>query len=52
VARQVLGDSAQRFGVDAAVGFGVGLVLLAVVTVVATVYAGRRLQTLRLNDET
>ena len=49
--RRVLGDSAERFGVDAAVGSGVGLVLLAVVTVVGTVYAGRRLQTLRLNDE-
>jgi ABC-2 type transport system permease protein len=52
VVHQVLGDSADRLQVEAAVGFGTGLVLLTVVTVVATAYAGRRLQTLRLNDET
>ena len=51
VVQRVLGDSAGRLGVDAAVGFGAGLVLLTVVTVGATVYAGRRLQTLRLNDD-
>jgi ABC-2 type transport system permease protein len=51
VVQRVLGDSAGRLGVDAAVGFGTGLVLLTVVTVGATVYAGRRLQTLRLNDD-
>ena len=51
VVQQVLGDSAARLEVEAAVGFGAGLLLLAVVTVVATVYAGRRLQTLRLNDD-
>jgi ABC-2 type transport system permease protein len=47
-----LGDEAERVGLEAAVGFGTGLVLLAVVSVIATVYAGKRLQTLRLNDET
>jgi ABC-2 type transport system permease protein len=47
----VLGDTAQRLGVEAAVGFRTGLVLLTLVTVVATVYAGRRLQTLRLNED-
>jgi ABC-2 type transport system permease protein len=52
VVQKMLGDSADRLGIEAAVGFGVGLVLLLVVTVGATVYAGRRLQTLRLNDET
>ena len=51
VVHQVVGDSAQRLGVEAAVGFGTGLVLLTLVTVVATVYAGRRLQTLRLNED-
>jgi ABC-2 type transport system permease protein len=51
VVQQVLGDSAGRLGVDVAVDFGTGLVLLTVVTVTATAYAGRRLQTLRLNDE-
>ena len=51
VVRQVLGDSAERLGVEAAVGFGAGLVLLTVVTLVATGYAGRRLQSLRLNDD-
>jgi ABC-2 type transport system permease protein len=51
VVRQVLGDSADRLDVDAAVKFGTGLVLLTVVTVAATAYAGRKLQTLRLNDD-
>jgi len=51
VTQQVLGDSADRLGVEAAVGFGTGLVLLLIVAVVATAYAGRRLQTLRLNDD-
>jgi ABC-2 type transport system permease protein len=52
VVHQVLGDAADRLQVEAAVGFGTGLVLLTVVTVAATAYAGRRLQTLRLNSET
>ena len=52
VVQQVLGDDARRLGLDAAVGVGTGLVLLVVVTVLATVLAGRKLQTLRLNDET
>jgi ABC-2 type transport system permease protein len=51
VVQRLLGDDAERMGVEAAVGWGTGLVLLAGVTVVATSYAGRRLQTLRLNDE-
>jgi ABC-2 type transport system permease protein len=50
VTQQVLGDSAAVVGLDAAVGFGTGLVLLVVVTVVATAVAGRRLQTLRLEE--
>jgi ABC-2 type transport system permease protein len=52
VVQQVLGDSAEWFGVDAAVEFATGLVMLVLVTVAATAYAGRKLQTLRLNDET
>ena len=51
VVQQVLGDSADRLNVEAAVSFSTGLVLLLVVTVAATAYAGRRLQTLRLNDD-
>lgn len=51
VVQWVLGGSADRFGVHAAVGFGTGLVMLTVVTLAATVYAGRRLQTLRLTEE-
>jgi ABC-2 type transport system permease protein len=51
VVREVLGSSADRLQATAAVGFGTGLVLLVAVTVAATVYAGRRLQTLRLNDD-
>jgi ABC-2 type transport system permease protein len=50
--QRVLGDSAQRLGVDAAVGFGFGIVALVLVTVVATAYAGRKLQSIRLNAET
>jgi ABC-2 type transport system permease protein len=50
VTQQVLGGSAPVVGLDAAVGFGTGLVLLVVVTVVATAVAGRRLQTLRLEE--
>jgi ABC-2 type transport system permease protein len=48
VVQELLGGSAARVGVDAAVGFGTGLVLLCVVTVTAAAYAGRRLQSLRL----
>jgi ABC-2 type transport system permease protein len=51
VVERALGESAGLAGLQAAVGFTTGVVLLAVVTVVATVYAGRRLQTLRLNDD-
>jgi ABC-2 type transport system permease protein len=51
VVQRLLGEDAERVGLEAAVGWGAGVVLLAAVTVVATVYAGRRLQTLRLNDE-
>jgi ABC-2 type transport system permease protein len=51
VVRRVLGDVAGPAGVEAAVGFGTGLVLLTVVTVAATAYAGRRLQTLHLNED-
>jgi ABC-2 type transport system permease protein len=51
VVQEVLGDSAQRLGVDAAVGFGTAAVLLTVVTVAATGYAGRRLQRLHLTED-
>jgi ABC-2 type transport system permease protein len=51
VVQRVLGDDAARLGVDAAVGFGTGVVLLTVVTVGATVWAGRRLQTIRLSED-
>ena len=50
VVQEVLEGSAGPLGVQAAVGFGTALVLLAAVTVVATGYAGRRLQTLRLTE--
>ncbi len=50
VVQQSLGGSAERLGVDAAVGFGTAAVLLLVVTTAATVYAGRRLQVLRLTE--
>ena len=38
-------------GIGAAVEFSTGLVALLVVTIGATAYAGRRLQTLRLHDD-
>jgi ABC-2 type transport system permease protein len=51
VVQQLLGDSAERLDVEAAVAFRTGIVLLTVVAVAATTYAGRRLQTLRLNED-
>ena len=51
VVQQVFGDGAYRLGIGSAVAFTTGLVLLIVVTVGSTAYAGRRLQTLRLNDD-
>jgi ABC-2 type transport system permease protein len=50
IVQQVLGDSAGPMGVDAAVGLGAALVMLLLVTVAATFYAGRRLQTLRITE--
>jgi ABC-2 type transport system permease protein len=50
VVKEVLGDSAGPLAVDSAVGFGTGAVFLALVTVLATAYAGRRLQVLRLTE--
>ncbi len=52
VVEQVLGDSAVRLGVESAVGFGTGLVLLVLTALAATAYAGWQLQRLRLNAET
>ncbi len=51
VVKQVFGDGAYRLGIGSAVDFTTGVVLLVVLTVGATAYAGRRLQTLRLNDD-
>ncbi|QBR92038.1 ABC transporter permease [Nocardioides euryhalodurans] len=51
VAKEVFGDGAYRYGIGAAVEFSTGLVALLVVTIGATAYAGRRLQTLRLHDD-
>jgi ABC-2 type transport system permease protein len=50
VVEKVLGTRAPRFGVESAVGFPVGIVLLVVVTVAATAYAGRKLQTVRIGE--
>jgi len=51
VVQRVLGDTADQVGLEAAVGFGTGVTLLVVVAVAATAYAGRRLQSLRLNTD-
>ena len=48
---EVLGHEATLLGLESAVSFTSGLIGLGLVTVVATVYAGRRLQTLRLHDD-
>jgi ABC-2 type transport system permease protein len=51
VVKEVYGEGAHRLGIGSAVGFTTGLVLLIGVVIGTTAYAGRRLQTLRLNDE-
>ena len=50
VVEEVLGLTALRVGVRSAVDFPVGLTLLVLVTVAATAYAGRRLQTVRIGE--
>jgi ABC-2 type transport system permease protein len=50
VVEAVLGGRASPLGVQSAVGLGTAVVLLAVVTLGATAYAGRRLQVLRLTE--
>jgi ABC-2 type transport system permease protein len=50
IVEKVLGSGAVRAGVSSAVSFGVGLTLLVVVTVAATAYAGRKLQTVRIGE--
>ncbi len=51
IIEKTLGYEAQLLFVESAVDFSTGLVALVAVTVLATAYAGRRLQTLRLHDE-
>ncbi len=48
---RVLGDDATLLGVDSAVSLTTGAVLLLVVAIGCTAYAGRRLQALRLTGE-
>ena len=48
---EVLGYEAELLLVSSAVSFTTGLVALVVVVLGGTVYAGRRLQTLRLSDD-
>jgi ABC-2 type transport system permease protein len=50
VVQQVLGGSARRLEVQSPVGFGTAVILLALVAIAATFYAGRRLQTLRISE--
>jgi ABC-2 type transport system permease protein len=50
VVEKVLGTSALGLGVVSAVSFPVGIILLVVVTVAATAYAGRKLQTVRIGE--
>ena len=48
ITEKVMGSSAEPLGVSSAVGFGTGLVLLSVVIVGCTWFAGSRLRGLRL----
>ena len=50
VVEKVLGIDAPGLGVRSAVGFPLGMTLLVVVTVAATAYAGRKLQTVRIGE--
>jgi ABC-2 type transport system permease protein len=50
VVEKVLGIDAPRLGVHSAVGFPTGMTLLVLVTVAATAYAGRRLETVRIGE--
>ena len=50
VVERVLGDGAARVGVGSAVDPVTGMTLLVVVTVAATAYAGRKLQTVRIGE--
>jgi len=51
VVERVLGDDATLLGVESAVSLTTGVVLLLVVALGCTAYAGRRLQALRLTSE-
>jgi ABC-2 type transport system permease protein len=51
VVERLLGDDATLLGVESAVSLATGVVLLLVVALGCTAYAGRRLQTLRLTSE-
>ena len=48
ITEKVVGSSAGELGVSSAVSFGTGLVLLTILTIASTVYAGLRLRSLRL----
>jgi ABC-2 type transport system permease protein len=51
LAEKVIGSNAGTYGIDAAVNLTTSMILLVVVTVGATVYAGRRLRSLRFTHE-
>jgi ABC-2 type transport system permease protein len=51
IVEKSLGYEAELLFVESAVDFSTGLLALVGVTVLATAYAGRRLQTLRLQDD-
>jgi ABC-2 type transport system permease protein len=48
ITEKVIGSSAEGLGVTAAVSFGTGLILLSVIVIGCTWYAGLRLRSLRL----
>jgi ABC-2 type transport system permease protein len=51
LAEKVIGSNAGTYGIDAAVNLTTSMILLVVVTVGATVYAGRSLRSLRFTHE-
>jgi ABC-2 type transport system permease protein len=51
ITERIIGPRAEELGATSAVGLGTAVVLLLIVTVGATWYAGRRLRTIRLSSE-
>ncbi len=51
ITEKMLGDQAQSLGVESAVGFGTGIILLAIVTGGGLAYTGYRLRSIRISGD-